>query len=207
MLAVAIVHTFNYNRDFYIPADEVIRDRRRAHASCSRRRPESMATVTDESPTQAGEAPVFYVDGRARSSGRHSTLLGFWLYLMSDCLIFALLFATYRRARPQLRRRPVAADLFDLPLVALNTVAAAVLVDHLRLRHAGDGARASMAPTLIWLAITGLFGLGFLGIELYEFAHLIHEGADAAAQRLPVRRSSRWSARTACTSPSASSGW
>ncbi|MFW8696018.1 cytochrome o ubiquinol oxidase subunit III, partial [Mesorhizobium japonicum] len=31
--------------------------------------------------------------------------------------------------------------------------------------------------TLIWLAVTGLFGLAFLGIELYEFAHLIHEGA------------------------------
>ena len=30
---------------------------------------------------------------------------------------------------------------------------------------------------LVWLAITGLFGLAFLGIEMYEFAHLIHEGA------------------------------
>ena len=37
--------------------------------------------------------------------------------------------------------------------------------------------RARSARTLVWLAITGLFGAGFLGIELYEFAHLIHEGA------------------------------
>ena len=34
-----------------------------------------------------------------------------------------------------------------------------------------------MRATLVWLAITGLFGAGFIGIELYEFAHLIHEGA------------------------------
>jgi cytochrome o ubiquinol oxidase subunit III len=30
---------------------------------------------------------------------------------------------------------------------------------------------------LAWLAITGLFGVGFLSLELNEFAHLIHEGA------------------------------
>ena len=31
--------------------------------------------------------------------------------------------------------------------------------------------------TQLWLAVTALFGMGFVGIELYEFAHLIHEGA------------------------------
>ena len=54
--------------------------------------------------------------------GRTAPLLGFWIYLMSDCLIFAVPVRHLRRARPQLCRRPVAArDLFDLPLVALNT--------------------------------------------------------------------------------------
>ena len=38
-------------------------------------------------------------------------------------------------------------------------------------------ARDRVGPTLLWLGITGLFGLGFLGIELYEFSHLIHLGA------------------------------
>ena len=37
--------------------------------------------------------------------------------------------------------------------------------------------RKAKGQTLMWLAITGLFGAAFLGIELYEFAHLIHEGA------------------------------
>jgi cytochrome o ubiquinol oxidase subunit 3 len=37
--------------------------------------------------------------------------------------------------------------------------------------------RNKVGATLVWLAITGLFGAAFLGIELYEFAHMIHEGA------------------------------
>jgi cytochrome o ubiquinol oxidase subunit 3 len=37
--------------------------------------------------------------------------------------------------------------------------------------------RAKLGTTLLWLGVTGLFGLAFLGLELYEFAHLIHEGA------------------------------
>ena len=38
-------------------------------------------------------------------------------------------------------------------------------------------AKGSVREVLIWLGVTGLFGLAFLGIELYEFAHLIHLGA------------------------------
>ena len=51
----------------------------------------------------------------------NGTLLGFWLYLMSDCLIFAALFATYGVLSQNYAGGPSGADLFDLPLVALNT--------------------------------------------------------------------------------------
>jgi cytochrome o ubiquinol oxidase subunit 3 len=113
-----------------------------------------------------------------------STMLGFWIYLMSDCLIFAMLFAVFgvlgsnyaggpapqtcsscrwSRSTPRCccsRRSPTASPCWRwMP-----------------------GSR----PTQIWLAITGLFGAAFLGIELYEFSHLIARGRDAAAQRLPV---------------------
>ena len=50
-----------------------------------------------------------------------STHLGFWIYLMSDCLIFAVLFATYGVLGASLAGGPGPRDLFDLPLVALNT--------------------------------------------------------------------------------------
>jgi cytochrome o ubiquinol oxidase subunit 3 len=41
--------------------------------------------------------------------------------------------------------------------------------------------KGKQKQVLAWLAITGLLGAGFLGIELYEFAHLIHEGAARSA--------------------------
>ena len=50
-----------------------------------------------------------------------STHLGFWIYLMSDCLIFAVLFATYGVLGASLAGGPGPRDLFELPLVALNT--------------------------------------------------------------------------------------
>ncbi len=39
--------------------------------------------------------PVFYVVDEHEHPEGHSTMLGFWIYLMSDCLIFAILFACY----------------------------------------------------------------------------------------------------------------
>ena len=50
-----------------------------------------------------------------------STLFGFWLYLMSDCLIFAMLFAAYGVLGGNYAAGPGPKDLFELPLVALNT--------------------------------------------------------------------------------------
>src|ERR1700740_2998561 len=71
-------------------------------------------------PAQAGE-PVFYlVDEHEHGEGA-STMLGFWIYLMSDCLIFAILFATYGVLGGNYAAGPARRDLFALPLVAVNT--------------------------------------------------------------------------------------
>ena len=48
-------------------------------------------------------------------------MLGFWIYLISDSLIFAVLFATYGVLSRNYAAGPSPADLFDLPLIALNT--------------------------------------------------------------------------------------
>ena len=106
----------------------------------------------------------------------HSTLLGFWLYLMSDCLIFAILFATFGVLGGNYAAGPGPRDLFDLELVALNT--AMLLSSSITYGFAMLAMyKGRQAQTLAWLALTGLFGLAFLGIELYEFSHLIHVGA------------------------------
>ena len=127
---------------------------------------------TDTAPP--GTAPVFHNDEEHHPET--STLLGFWIYLMSDCLIFAVLFATYGVLGRNYAAGPSPKDLFDLPLVALNT--SMLLFSSITYGFAMLAMeKGRTAATQMWLAVTGLFGAAFLGIELYEFAHLIHEGA------------------------------
>ena len=121
-------------------------------------------------------ATDFYVREEEHHAPGGSTHLGFWIYLMSDCLIFAVLFATYGVLGTSLAGGPGPRDLFDLRLVALNTTL--LLISSITYGFAmlamNDG---DQRRVLQWLAVTGLFGAGFVGIELYEFTHLIHEGA------------------------------
>ncbi|WP_332851830.1 cytochrome o ubiquinol oxidase subunit III [Duganella sp. S19_KUP01_CR8] len=106
----------------------------------------------------------------------NGTLLGFWLYLMSDCLLFAGLFAAYAVLGRNYAGGPTGAELFDLPTVAINT--GFLLMSSITYGFAMIASqRKNLKATIVWLAITGLFGLAFLYLELDEFVHLIHEGA------------------------------
>jgi len=128
------------------------------------------------SATQAQETekPQFYLTEEHHPE--NSTMLGFWIYLMSDCLIFAVLFATHGVLGRSYAAGPSPADLFDLPLVAFNT--AMLLLSSITYGFAMlQMERGAKMETLVWLAITGLFGATFLAVELYEFHHLILEGA------------------------------
>lgn len=105
-----------------------------------------------------------------------STNIGFWVYLMSDCLMFAVLFATFGVLHGSYAAGPGPQDLFDLRLVAVNT--AMLLLSSITYGFAMlSMAQGHKSATLRWLGITLIFGLCFLGIELYEFNHMIHEGA------------------------------
>jgi cytochrome o ubiquinol oxidase subunit 3 len=71
---------------------------------------------------------------------------------------------------------PSGADLFELPMVALNT--SMLLFSSITYGFAMLAMEKNrVAPTLAWLAVTGLFGVAFISLELTEFAHLIGEGA------------------------------
>ncbi|MBI5271718.1 MAG: cytochrome o ubiquinol oxidase subunit III [Burkholderiales bacterium] len=131
-----------------------------------------MSSIPLTSPATA--LPVFYDSGDHHP--QNGTLLGFWLYLMSDLLIFAVLFAVFAVLGRNYAAGPSGADLFDLELVAVNT--ALLLLSSITYGFAMIAMlRGRKSGVLGWLAVTGLLGLGFLGIEIYEFAHLIHEGA------------------------------
>jgi len=134
-----------------------------------------MAKATAQAQAANG-VPAFYVTEDEHEHTGGSTMLGFWLYLMSDCLVFAVLFATFGVLGRNYAAGPSGADLFDLRLVAVNT--AMLLFSSITYGFAmlamDKGRQAAMQA---WLVVTGLFGLAFLGIELYEFAHLIREGA------------------------------
>ena len=123
----------------------------------------------------ATDEPTFYTADEHVHAG-DSTMLGFWIYLMSDCLIFAVLFATYGVLGRNYAAGPSPSDLFDLRLIALNT--AMLLFSSITFGLAMlEVERRRMGLTLFWLFVTGLFGAAFLAIEIYEFAHLIHLGA------------------------------
>ena len=127
-------------------------------------------------PPPGADAPAFWdTDPHEHPSGG-STMLGFWLYLMSDCLIFAMLFAAYGVYGGSYAGGPTARELFELPLVAVNTTM--LLLSSITYGFAMISAdERKQGAVLSWLAITALFGAAFLAIELYEFSNLIHEGA------------------------------
>lgn len=134
----------------------------------------SKTTVLTQPGAAASPEPLsFYL--KEDYHPKNGTLLGFWIYLMSDCLIFASLFAVYGVLGRNYAAGPSGADLFDLPLVALNT--SMLLLSSITYGFAMlEMNRNRIGATQFWLLITGLFGAAFIGLELYEFTHLIAEG-------------------------------
>lgn len=103
------------------------------------------------------------------------TQFGFWAYLMTDLVLFATLFATYAVLHNNTWGGPTAGELFSMPFVLVETmllltssftVGLAMLAIH----------RFKQTQALVWFVITFLLGAGFLGMELYEFNNLVHEG-------------------------------
>jgi cytochrome o ubiquinol oxidase subunit 3 len=130
-----------------------------------------MTTLTTGA-TSADPSARFFVREHHPENG---TLLGFWLYLMSDCLVFACLFAAYAVLGRNYAGGATGAELFDLPLVAVNT--SLLLLSSITYGFAMlEMQKGKLRLVLVWLAITGLLGAGFIGLELFEFVHLIAEG-------------------------------
>ncbi|MHB8886416.1 MAG: cytochrome o ubiquinol oxidase subunit III [Methylovirgula sp.] len=105
-----------------------------------------------------------------------TTTLGFWIYLMSDCILFAAVFASFAVLRHATAGGPTGREIFSLPYVLLET--SCLLVSSFTYGMAMIAAdHGRKVWVLRWLAITLLLGMAFMGLELHEFANLIHDGA------------------------------
>lgn len=102
--------------------------------------------------------------------------LGFWIYLMSDAVIFALLFATYGSMVGREAGGPSGAEVFDFTNTALET--AILLTSSLSCGIAVLAAKnRHTLGAIAGLLVTLLLGLGFVGLEIREFMDLIDHGA------------------------------
>ena len=106
------------------------------------------------------------------SEQKEEKAFGFWIYLMTDAVIFALLFATFIVLSRGTAGGPTGKDLFSLPhtfgetmllLVSSTTFGFATLAT------IGGDRRAVIG----WLLLTALLGLGFVAMEIQEFSGMI----------------------------------
>lgn len=108
------------------------------------------------------------------------TTLGFWIYLMTDCVLFASLFATYAVLHGGTASGPSGAELFDLDFVLIETLIllTSSLTSGLILVALREKNRRLVG---IMLGATFALGATFLFMELYEFGELIREGFGPSA--------------------------
>lgn len=136
--------------------------------------------MSHEAETAVMNPDTFYL--KEEHHVENGSMLGFWLYLMNDSLIFAILFACYGVLGTNYAGGPGPAELFDLNLIAINT--ALLLVSSITFGFVMIAMQNhNVKQMLFWFTITGLLGVGFIAIELYEFQHLIHidAGPDRSA--------------------------
>ncbi|MBO9724115.1 MAG: cytochrome o ubiquinol oxidase subunit III [Novosphingobium sp.] len=119
--------------------------------------------------------PVDHAEQHEHDAGKR-TVLGFWIYLMSDCLIFASLFATFAVLAGNTAGGRTGKELFDLPYVAGETLLLLLSSFTFGIAHIAMQ-RQQRGSTVGWLMATFVIGLGFIAMEVHEFAGLIAEGA------------------------------
>ena len=114
----------------------------------------SEITATSAGAARADASSRYIVREHHPENGTH---LGYWMYLMSDCLIFACLFAAYGVLGREYAGGPTAQEVLELPAVAVNT--SLLLLSSITYGFAVlEMQRDRRNPMLVWLVITGLLG-------------------------------------------------
>lgn len=134
------------------------------------------ATVTRRKVVRGGGEPEPIVDAGGLAPKRIVTGYGFWLFLVSDIILFAGFFAAYAVLSGNTDGGPTPVQLFDLKLVAVETGCLLLSTFACGMATLAAAAR-SMRWTQIALLATGLLGFLFVLLEAREFLHLIDTGA------------------------------
>ena len=124
-----------------------------------------VASATGIPLSQRGPAPTRVVAG-----------FGFWLFLLSDIVIFAALFAAYAVLSGETAGGPSGADLFDHKHVFIETLC--LLASSVTCGFGTLAVQRAQGPSVyFWMALTFLLGGTFLALELGEFRDLLVQGA------------------------------
>ena len=100
---------------------------------------------------------------------------GFWLFLLSDIVMFACFFAAFAVERGSTNGGPTISQIVEIPRVAMETGVLLLSSYTCGLSFAATNARNKLW-TQIFLLVTGLLGLAFVGMELQEFLGLAARG-------------------------------
>lgn len=112
--------------------------------------------------------------------GHHDTeslkTFGFWIFLITDCILFGSLFATYIVLHGNTNGGPTPKELFEMPGVIAETfiLLTSSFTSGLAVLSMNRGSRNGLIG---WLAVTALLGASFIALEVNEFAHMVHDGA------------------------------
>jgi len=122
------------------------------------------------------DAPVAVHAERSVASRRIVTAFGFWVFLLSDVVMFSAFFATYVVLVDMTAGGPSGKDVFNLSIVALET--GCLLLSSFTCGMASLGARARDD---FWyyggMIATAVLGVAFLLLELRDFTTMIAQGA------------------------------
>ncbi len=179
--ATFVVFAWRDHEEFEVPVEEVARIdglRREARVDLVQGRVPGIRLVrVPERPHTSGQRGADPADRYGGPAPKHIvTAYGFWIFLLSDFVMFSAFYAAYAVLSRSTAGGPGPADLFNLTTVAFET--AFLLVSSFACGLAMIAANArNLLWTLVGLLVTGLLGVGFLGLELHEFAKMIAEGA------------------------------
>ena len=125
----------------------------------------------------AAAAPIgaHAFEAHPTSTGLNSRKMLFWTFLGSECMFFGSLIATYLVYKGKSQVGPYPRDIFDIPLTSYSALL--LLMSSLTMVLALAAVQHNNRKgSLIWLAATALLGMHFVGKQVYEFTHFLHQG-------------------------------